>query len=66
MTMPVHMHPESGLAIVLMRDGRELDHRVARDGVRAVSMAMHMLSVLDELQPGDKLTVTNYIGGTPK
>jgi hypothetical protein len=59
--MPVHIKPESGLALTFTRDGKEFDHRVAADGMKAVSTAMRMLAMLDELQPGDTLTVTAVV-----
>jgi hypothetical protein len=59
--MPAHVQPAASLAITFIRDGAELDHRTAPTGARAVSVAMHMLSTLDELQPGDKLVVTAVI-----
>jgi hypothetical protein len=55
--MPAYAKPETGLTITFWRDGKEHDHRVAPDGVRAVSAAMRMLAMLDELQSGDRLTV---------
>jgi hypothetical protein len=62
--MPVYVQrSESGLAITFTRDGAELDHRVAPDGMRAVSLAMRMLALQDELHPGDKLTVASVMGG---
>jgi hypothetical protein len=65
--MPVYVQrSESGLAITFTRDGAELDHRVAPDGMRAVSLAMRMLALQDELMPGDVLKVTAMLAEVDK
>jgi hypothetical protein len=57
--MPVYVQREDGdLLVTFSREGEEDDQRVAADGIKAVTLAMRMLAVRDELQPGDRLTVT--------
>jgi hypothetical protein len=54
--MPAFTRP-GGLLLVFQRDGEPREEQIAQDGVRAVTIAMRMLAVRDELQPGDRLTV---------
>jgi hypothetical protein len=57
--MPAYVQREKdGLEITLSRGNHELGHAVAADGVRAISAAMRILAVQDELRAGDVLTVT--------
>jgi hypothetical protein len=45
------------LVIVFSRTGREPERLTARDGVTAVSTAMKMLALKDELHAGDSLVI---------
>jgi hypothetical protein len=56
--MPAHIHPNSRFVVTLWRDGETLDARTAATGERALKIALLMLAVLDELQDGDRLTVS--------
>ncbi len=59
--MPAYARPENGeLCITFRRDGEDDEQEVVPDGQRAVSAAMKMLALRDELQPGDKLTVERH------
>jgi len=40
------------------RDNREVEHQVARDGERALKMALLLLAALNELRDGDTLKCT--------
>jgi hypothetical protein len=56
--MPAYARPENGaLRITFSREGEDDEQRVADDGVKAVTIAMRMLALRDELRPGDTLTV---------
>jgi hypothetical protein len=56
--MPVHVTLNSKFTISIFRDGVVLDTRSAATGERALKTALLMLASLDELQDGDRLTVT--------
>ncbi len=56
--MPAHTHPEIGLRVAFHRDGAEIDHETAPAGENARDAALVIISRFDELQDGDKLTVT--------
>jgi len=56
--MPVHIATNSKLIVTLFRDGEIYDTRSAATGERALKIALLMLATLDELQNGDRLTVT--------
>jgi hypothetical protein len=56
--MPAHINPNSRFVVTIFRDGEMLDARTAATGERALKMAVLMLASLDELQDGDRLTVT--------
>jgi hypothetical protein len=53
--MVARVQPHGALAVSFTRVGREIDLRVAPDGVRALKMALLMLASLDELRDGDAL-----------
>jgi hypothetical protein len=56
--MPAYVQRENGgLLVTFSREGEDDDQRVADDGATAVSLAMRMLALRDELRPGDRLTV---------
>jgi len=48
----------AGLRVTFHRDGQEHDSRTAPTGERALKVGILMLARLDDLQDGDKLTVT--------
>ena len=48
----------TGLRVTFHRDGQEHDSRTAPTGERALKVGILMLARLDDLQDGDKLTVT--------
>jgi hypothetical protein len=56
--MPVHVNLNSKFTVSFSRDGDVLDARTAATGERALKTAILMLAELDELQGGDRLTVT--------
>jgi hypothetical protein len=56
--MPAHVTLNSKFTISIFRDGVVLDTRNAATGERALKTALLMLASLDELQDGDRLTVT--------
>ncbi len=56
--MPGHVNLNSKFTISFIRDGEVLDARTAATGERALKIALLMLATLDELQAGDRLTVT--------
>ena len=56
--MPAHINLNSKFTISFIRDGEVLDARTAATGERALKIALLMLATLDELQAGDRLTVT--------
>ncbi len=56
--MPVHINLNSKFTISFIRDGEVLDARTAATGERALKITLLMLATLDELQAGDRLTVT--------
>ena len=56
--MPVHVNLNSKFTISIFRDGVVLDTRSAATGERALKAAILMLAELDDLQGGDRLTVT--------
>lgn len=56
--MAPYAQPNIGrLVLVFSRAGDHDERIVVGDGSRAVSAAMKILSLKDELRPGDKLTV---------
>ncbi len=56
--MPVHINPNGRFIVTLWRGDEALDARTAPTGERALKAAIVMLAELDELQNGDRLTVT--------
>jgi len=56
--MPGHVNLNSKFTISFIRDGDVLDARAAATGERALKAAILMLAELDDLQGGDRLTVT--------
>jgi hypothetical protein len=56
--MPAHINLNSKFTVSFIRDGEVLDARTAATGERALKIALLMLATLDELQNGDRLTVT--------
>ena len=56
--MPVHITPASKFTIAFLRGNEVLDARLAPTGERALKVAILMLAELDDLQNGDRLTVT--------
>jgi hypothetical protein len=56
--MVAHVTLNSKFTISIFRDGVVLDTRSAATGERALKTALLMLASLDELQDGDRLTVT--------
>lgn len=56
--MPVHTLSGPMLRIAFERDGREFDAVVAPDGIQGLRIASLMLARLNEVQAGDRLTVT--------
>jgi len=56
--MPAHINLNSKFTISFIRDGVVLDARSAATGERALKAAILMLAELDDLQGGDRLTVT--------
>jgi hypothetical protein len=49
--------PNGSLRVTFSRNSADDEQRVADDGVKAVTIAMRMLALCDELRPGDTLTV---------
>jgi hypothetical protein len=56
--MVAHTNLNSKFTVTLFRDGEVLDARTAATGERALKAAILMLAELDDLQGGDRLTVT--------
>jgi hypothetical protein len=56
--MPAHIISNSKFVVTLFRDGEIYDTRSAATGERALKAAILMLAELDDLQGGDRLTVT--------
>ena len=56
--MVVHTLTNSKFTVTIFRDGEVLDARTAATGERALKAAILMLAELDDLQGGDRLTVT--------
>jgi hypothetical protein len=56
--MVAHTNLNSKFTISFIRDGEVLDARAAATGERALKAAILMLASLDDLQNGDRLTVT--------
>jgi hypothetical protein len=56
--MVAHTNLNSKFTVTIFRDGVVLDARTAATGERALKTALLMLASLDELQGGDRLTVT--------
>jgi hypothetical protein len=54
----LYSRPRVGLHVIFERDGREVDAAIAQTGELALKAAVLMLSRLDALQDGDKLTCT--------
>jgi hypothetical protein len=48
---------DAAVAVVFHRPGEPDDRRIAVNGEEAVFLAMRLIGVLDELKPGDRLTV---------
>jgi hypothetical protein len=56
--MPAHITPHNRFIITFWRNDEIVDARTAPTGERALKAAIMMLAELDELQNGDRLTVT--------
>ena len=56
--MVARTQPNSKFTVSFLRDGDVLDARTAATGERALKLALLMLAQLDDLQHGDRLTVT--------
>jgi hypothetical protein len=54
----MHSRPRVRFHVTFERDGREMDAAIAKTGEQALKAAVLMLSRLDALQDGDKLTCT--------
>jgi hypothetical protein len=46
-----------GLLLTFHRDDEAIEQLIVADGVKAVTAAMRMLALREELQDGDKLTI---------
>jgi hypothetical protein len=66
--MVAHVRPPSGtsLRITFSRRGEGDEQRVADDGNCAVSVAMRLLALKEELRPGDALTVAENRPANPQ
>jgi hypothetical protein len=53
-----YSRPRVGFHVIFERDGREMDAAIAQTGELALKAAVLMLSRLDTLRDGDKLTCT--------
>jgi hypothetical protein len=56
--MVARTNPLSGFIVTFTRNDRKVEHRVARDGERALNMAMLILASLDEPHDRDVLRCT--------
>jgi hypothetical protein len=56
--MVARVQPNSRFVVAFWRDGEIHDSQTAANGERALKAAITMLAELDELQAGDRLTVT--------
>jgi hypothetical protein len=56
--MVARSQPNSKFTVSFLREGDVLDARTAATGERALKIAILMLAELDELQGGDRMTVT--------
>jgi hypothetical protein len=56
--MVAHTNLNSKFTVTIFRDSEVLDARTAATGERALKAAILMLAALDDLQGGDRLTVT--------
>jgi hypothetical protein len=55
--MAVRTHPQTGLAIIFVREGQEIARRFAPDGSAAARMPIIMIAEFGALQPGDRLMI---------
>jgi hypothetical protein len=55
--MPAHTNPLGRFSVSFHRDGELLDDRTADTGERALRVAIALLTELDDLQNGNRLTV---------
>jgi hypothetical protein len=49
--------PDAAVAVVFHRAGEPDDRRVAVNGEEAIFLLMRIVGALDELQPGDSITI---------
>jgi hypothetical protein len=56
--MPARTNPNSRFTVSFLRDSDVLDARTAATGERALKLAILLLTQLDDLQDGDRLTVS--------
>jgi hypothetical protein len=56
--MPVYINPRSRFTVAFLRGGELIDARPATTGREAVKVALLMIVQQDELEDGDRLTVT--------
>jgi hypothetical protein len=56
--MPARTNPNSKFTVLFLREGDVLDARTAATGERALKLAILLLAQLDDLQDGDRLTVS--------
>jgi hypothetical protein len=56
--MPARTQPNSRFVVAFWRDGEIHDSRTAATGEQALYVALRMLSALETLESGDRLTVT--------
>jgi hypothetical protein len=56
--MVARVNANSRFVVAFWRDGEAHDSRTAATGERALKIAILMLAELDDLQDGDRLTVT--------
>ena len=55
--MVARVNANGKFTVTFIRNDEEVDSRVARDGEKALKIALLMLAMLDELQAGDTLVV---------
>jgi hypothetical protein len=55
--MVARIQPQTGLHVTFERDGREHDAAIAPTAESALYIGIRMLSRLDDLRAGDRLTV---------
>jgi hypothetical protein len=57
--MVARTQPQSKFTVALIRAGEVLDARTVPTGERALKIAILLLAQLDDLEDGDRLTVTD-------